>query len=147
MAGLPIHGLSKDGKMRCDHNGGDGTMEPNYYPNSISTAPKHDPSYDWTPVHIEGTLERKYASKYGDNPDYEYLQVRELYKNVMTDQHRKNLHTNMADALKHVQPHIQKNMLVRLFLIDPAYAKGVAQPLEGIDLKEIERRAKSFQTR
>ncbi|KAK0250807.1 hypothetical protein LTS09_014039 [Friedmanniomyces endolithicus] len=92
------------------------------------------------PLHHEGKMS-------------EYDQPRDLYRNVMTEQARKNLHHNTAKMLSHVNyPMIQQQYLAQIYNIAPEYARGVydlttfkhKQPFEFSEVEAMSEQAPLF---
>ncbi|KAL7748621.1 hypothetical protein RI367_006032 [Sorochytrium milnesiophthora] len=137
--------IARDGAMRTDSNGG---VAPHYVPNSFSqhqsqyTAPKPaGASAAWQPIPVPAgaTISRQSPSKHANDPDSEWLQVRNLYLNVMSDEDRQHLYTNIGNWLKSARPMIQKKFLASLYKVHPTYAEGVLKRIGGDhNLKDIE---------
>jgi len=121
-----IHPMSRDGLMRIENGK---PKEPHYIPNSCPHAPLPDPKYNWQPVKIAGTIDRRAASKHEGKGEDDFLQARELYLRVMTEEERQRLHHNMAMMLKFTDATIQAKMLEMLNKVSSKYAEGVSAEL------------------
>lgn len=129
-----MHPHSRDGLMRADFQGPETqeTMEPHYYPNSTPGAPKPSPAYNWQPVMMSGVCDRLTSSKHEQNPDDDFLQPRELYTRVMSQEERNRLHHNIAVALKWCRKDIQQRFLLGCYKIHPDYARGIIQEMNSM---------------
>jgi len=132
--------------MRCDFQGSEAKhdVEPHYYPNSLNpSAPKPSPVYNWQPVQINGVCGRIATSKHESKPEEDFVQVRELYLRVMTEQERNRLHHNIAVCLKWARKDVQTRFLISCYKVDPGYARGIINEMGGgIDISSIESSAK-----
>ncbi|KAK5678481.1 hypothetical protein LTS10_008925 [Elasticomyces elasticus] len=78
------------------------------------------------PYKVSDNVVSRKSHYYHEGKLSEYDQPRELYKNVMTEQARKNLHHNTAKMLSHVNYKIiQVQYLSQIYNIAPEYARGV----------------------
>jgi catalase len=119
----------RDGSMRTDANGGGG---PNYWPNSFH-GPEPDISAKEPPIEILGQTDRyKYT-----HPNDDFVQPGNLYRDVMSDQDRKNLAGNIIGHLGGAQKRIQLRQTALFFKADQDYGRRVAKGLE-LDIKEVE---------
>jgi catalase len=124
----PESSYQRDGFMRVDANGAGG---PNYWPNSFD-GPGPQPSASEPPFELSGEAARTpYA-----HPNDDFVQAGNLYRDVMSDQDRKNLIGNIVDHLGNAQKRIQLRQTAVFYKADPDYGKRVAKGL-GLDIKEV----------
>ncbi len=129
----PETSYQRDGFMRVDLNGGGG---PNYWPNSFG-GPVPDPTAGEPSFGISGQ-----AARYPfGHPNDDFVQAGNIYRNVMTEQDRKNLIGNIVDHLGKAQKRIQTRQTALFFKADADYGRRVAEGLK-LDITEIERLAK-----
>ncbi len=128
----PESSYQRDGFMRVDANGEGG---PNYWPNSFG-GPEPDPTAEEPPFEASGLAARHPYT----HPNDDFVQAGNLYRDVMTDQDRKNLIDNIVDHLGRAQKRIQVRQTSLFFKADPDYGRRVAEGL-GLDVKEVERLA------
>jgi catalase len=128
----PMHNYQRDGEMRTDHNGGTG---PNYWPNSFG-GPDPSPEALEPPLAISGQADRHAYPLVDDD----FVQPGDLYRNVMTDQAKTNLVSNIVGHLQGAQTRIQLRQTALFYKADPEYGSRVAEGL-GLDVKEIEQLA------
>ncbi|MFH1292673.1 MAG: catalase [Pseudomonadota bacterium] len=132
----PENNYQRDGFMRFDVNGGGG---PNYWPNSFG-GPGPDPTASEPPFEVSG-----YAARHPyTHPNDDFVQAGNLYRDVMTDQDRKNLLGNIVDHLSGAPKRIQLRQTAIFFKADPDYGRRVAEGLE-LDVKGVERLAEMSQ--
>ncbi|CED83116.1 catalase [Phaffia rhodozyma] len=119
-----------NGTMRTD---GNGSGKPHYFPNSYhSTEPSANSTpgfggqaYAEIPMQVgSNVVSRKSYYRQQGHPS-EYNQVRVLYRRVMNDQQRANLHSNTARLLKNADSIVQRNYLIQLYAVAPEYARSV----------------------
>jgi catalase len=130
--GAPENSYQRDGFMRVDAGGGGG---PNYFPNSFG-GPEPDPGAGEPRFEVAGPAGR-YAFTF---PNDDFVQAGNLYRQVMTEQDRRNLVGNIVDHLGGAQRRIQLRQSALFFKADRDYGQKVAQGL-GLDLAEVERLA------
>ena len=124
----PFHSYHRDGQMRVDGNYGSYT---NYEPNS-NGAWKDQPDFSEPPLKLCGDADHwEYPC---DDADY-YEQPGKLFR-VMTPEQQEALFGNTARAMAGVPREIQIRHIYNCSKADPAYGKGVADPL-GIPLSEV----------
>jgi catalase len=123
----------RDGFMRVDANGAAG---PNYWPNSFG-GPAPDPKAGEPPFQLSGQAGR-YNFAY---PNDDFVQPGNLYRTVLTEEHRDHLIGNIVDHLEGAQKRIQMRQSALFYKADPDYGRRVAEGLK-LDLKEVERLAK-----
>ena len=128
----PENSYQRDGFMRFDTNGGGG---PNYWPNSFG-GPAPDPGALEPPFEVSGQAARTPHT----HPNNDFIQAGNLYRDVMTDQDRKNLLGNIVDHLSGAQKRIQLRQTALFYKADKEYGSRVAEGLE-LDAKEIQRLA------
>ena len=119
--------------MRVDANGAAG---PNYWPNSFG-GPGPDPKAGEPPFELSGQAGR-YNFTY---PNDDFVQPGNLYRTVLTEEHRDHLIGNIVDHLGGAQKRIQMRQSALFYKADPDYGRRVAEGLK-LDLKEVERLAK-----
>ena len=128
----PEHSYQRDGFMRFDANGGPG---PNYWPNSFGgPAPDPDAADPGTPVSGE-TGRTPYPE-----PKDDFVQVRALYRDVMTGDDRDHLIANITGHLSNAQERIRLRQCAVFFKVDAEYGTRVAHGV-GVDAGEVERLA------
>jgi catalase len=129
----PELSYQRDGSMRVDDGGGAG---PNYWPNSMD-GPGPAASAKEPMIPLSGKAGRHPYS----HPNDDFVQPGNLYRDVMTDQDRKNLVGNIVSHLNGAQKRIQLRQTALFFKADPDYGRRVAKGL-GLDVKEVEMLAK-----
>ncbi|KAL1957204.1 hypothetical protein VTO42DRAFT_6238 [Malbranchea cinnamomea] len=131
--------LNFDGSLRVDANTG---LNPHYAPNSF--VDKFRPDTAEAPYVLgDGIVSRK-SHFWHEGKLSEYEQPRELYTRVMNEEARAHLHSNTAVLLKVVDyPVIQIKYLAQLYLIEPAYAKGVYDllPEKKFEFEEVKKQS------
>jgi len=132
----PELSYQRDGFMKVDDGGGSG---PNYWPNSMG-GPGPDASAKEPEFELSGKAGRYPYS----HPNDDFVQPGNLYRDVMTEQDRKNLVGNIVGHLGGAQKRIQLRQTALFFKADPDYGKRVAKGL-GLDLKDVERLARMSQ--
>ena len=132
----PELSYQRDGFMRVDDGGGPG---PNYWPNSMG-GPGSDPLAREPEFELSGKAGRYSYS----HPNDDFVQPGNLYRDVMTEQDRKNLVGNIVSHLGGAQKRIQLRQTALFFKADPDYGRRVAKGL-GLDVKEVEGLAKMSQ--
>uniref|UniRef100_A0A3Q3E2Y5 Catalase n=1 Tax=Labrus bergylta TaxID=56723 RepID=A0A3Q3E2Y5_9LABR len=111
-----VTNYQRDGPMcMFDNQGG----APNYYPNSFS-APDTQPQFVESNFKVSPDVSR-YNSRDEDN----VAQVRTFYTEVLNEEERERLCSNMAGALKGAQLFIQKRMVENLKAVHPDYGNRV----------------------
>ncbi|GLA62754.1 hypothetical protein AtubIFM54640_003884 [Aspergillus tubingensis] len=131
--------LNFDGQMRVDANHG---MNPQYVPNSFVN--KFRPDVAEAPYQLADNNVGRKSHFYHEGKPSEYDRSRALYKQVMDERARKQLHDNTARLLRLVEyPLIQIKYLAQLYRIAPEYAKGVYDllPEKPCAFSEVEQRA------
>lgn len=128
----PEKSYQRDGFMRVDNGGGSG---PNYWPNSFG-GPAPDESALEPPLEVGGTAERHAYELVDDD----FVQAGNLYRNVMTDQDRTNLVSNIVGHLGGAQKRIQLRQTALFYRADKDYGANVARGL-GLEVSEIEKLA------
>ncbi|TKA70222.1 hypothetical protein B0A49_06460 [Cryomyces minteri] len=113
--------LNFDGPMRVDANHAGNKQ---YAPNSF--AHKFRPDAAEAPYTVSDNIVSRKSHYYHEGKVSEYDQPRELYRRVMSESQRANLHHNTAKMLSHVNyPVIQKKYLAQIYNIAPEYSRGV----------------------
>ncbi|KAL1311499.1 hypothetical protein AAFC00_001622 [Neodothiora populina] len=137
-----------DGSMRVDANHAGNKQ---YNPNSF--AHKFRPDVAEAPYKVSDNVVSRKSHYYHEGKVSEYDQPRELYKRVMTEQQRQNLHSNTAKMMSHVNyAIIMKKYLAQIYNIAPEYARSVYDltnfkpKVEKFDFLEVETLAKDAHT-
>jgi catalase len=128
----PMASYQRDGAMRFDDNGGRG---PNYWPNSFH-GPAPDPSSADPGTPVSGVTGR---TPY-PHPNDDFVQVKALYRDVMTDEDRDHLVSNIVGHLKNAQERIRLRQCAVFYKVDPEYGTRVAEGV-GVDAREVGRLA------
>lgn len=123
----------RDGFMYFDAEG-----EPNYYPNTFG-GPKPDPKAAEPRFTVSGEAAR-HAYPTADD----FVQPRELYRRVMTDEDRSHLVGNIISHLGNAKKRIQLRQTALFYKVDPEYGRRVAEGL-GLTAKEVEHLANMTQ--
>jgi catalase len=98
-----------------------------YYFNSLNVGPRADSSFKPSSILTDGGFAGRFEFKH---PPTEFGQVRILYNEVLSEDERKNLISNIAESLRHCRHDIQQNM-VRLFtMVDEDYGARVLKALQ-----------------
>lgn len=124
-----VDSYQRDGAMRFDGNAGSG---PNYWPNSFG-GPAADPSAA-EPQAVSGVAARQPYAHPNDN----FVQAGNLYRDVMTDEDRAHLVSNIVGHLSGAQPAIQARQVALFYKADGEYGSRVAHGL-GLDAAEVGR--------
>jgi len=129
--------INFDGPMRADANHANNKQ---ITPNSF--VHKFRPDVAEAPYKVADNVVSRKSHYYHEGKISEYTQATELYKRVMTDDARKNLHYNTGKMLSHVNyPIIAKKYLAQIYNIAPEYAQGVYDQtkfkFERFDMKEV----------
>lgn len=120
----PVMNYIRDGAM-ADGSYGSAT---NYWPNTVASAPKPDPSFAdpaWT---LGQTIVDRFDSTQGHD---DYTQAGNLFR-MFDDGHRDRLASRIAGGLGQTSRAIQERMLCHFFRADPDYGTRIARKL-GID--------------
>ena len=128
----PMHSYQRDGAMRPDDNSGRG---PNYWPNSFG-GPGPDPSIAVPAIDVAGMAAR-HAYELGD---VDFVQAGNLYRDVMTDEDRAHLVSNIVGHLGGAQQRLQLRQCALFYKADAEYGTRVAEGL-GLDVDEVKRLA------
>lgn len=123
----PMASYQRDGAMRLDGNGGAG---PNYWPNSMG-GPAPDASVADPGMPVAGESGRTPYS----HPNDDYVQPRALYRDVMTDEDRDHLVSNIVGHLKNAQGRIRLRQCAVFYKVDPELGTRVA---EGVGESAVE---------
>ena len=128
----PMHSYQRDGAMRPDDNGGGG---PNYWPNTFG-GPGPDPSVTPPAIDVAGMAAR-HAYVLGD---VDFVQAGNLYRDVMTDEDRAHLISNIVGHLGGARQRLQLRQCALFYKADADYGTRVAEGL-GLDVDEVTRLA------
>ena len=126
----PMASYQRDGAMRCDENGG---ASPNYWPNSFG-GPAPDPGAADPGIPISGVTGRTPCT----HPNDDFVQPRALYRDVMTDEDRDHLVSNIVGHLSNAQERIRLRQCAVFYKVDPEYGTRVAEGV-GVSVAEVER--------
>lgn len=122
----------RDGAMRVDDNG---LGRPNYWPNSFSPiAPEGKNEEPDIPLHGAGSR-YEFAHKNDD-----FVQAGNLYRDVMTDEDRDSLITNIVGHMADIPIRIKLRQCAIFYLADKEYGERVASGL-GLDLEYVRKLA------
>lgn len=127
---VPVHDHQVDGVMGTNKNTGD----INYEPNSFDGI-KEEPSAKETGYDVEGRI--------GNHVTYDddfYTQPGILYRDIMSEDERERLVSNIAASLGNVDDEdIQKREVTQFYKADPDYGKRVAEAIDlDIDFDTID---------
>lgn len=125
----PVMNYIRDGALADAGNYG---AAPNYWPNSIATAPKPDASFADPAWKLGETIVDRYDSAV-DHDDF--TQAGNLFR-MFDDAHRDRLTKRIAGALKQARPEVQMRQLCHFFRADENYGSRVAKHL-GIDVSAM----------
>ncbi len=130
---VTVSTYQRDGFMYFDADGG-----PNYYPNTFG-GPEPDPKAAEPRFTVSGEAAR-HAYPTADD----FVQPRELYRGVMTDEDRSHLIGNIISHLGNAKKRIQLRQTALFYKVDPEYGCRVAKEL-GLTTKEVEHLANMTQ--
>ena len=138
--------VSFNGQMRTDANHAGNKQ---YTPNSF--AHKFRPDVAEAPYKVSDNIVSRKSHYYHEGKVSEYDQPRELYRRVMSEEKRNNLHHNTARLLSKVNhADISKKYLAQLYNIAPEYAQAVYDATkfkhEKFEFSEIEALSKEAPT-
>lgn len=122
----PFHNYNMDGLMQMRVAPG----FPHYEPNSFG-GPQDDPKYKDTPMKLE---EHIVADRHipKDSDDDLYKQAGILFRDVMNDEERKRLTSNIAHSMINVPDRIIEKQMHHFEKADPNYARMVREELKKI---------------
>jgi catalase len=121
--------------MRVDGNGGDA---PNYFPNSFDDI-KADASYKNVPFELDSMIVDNYdRNAEGENDHYSQPGI--FWREVLNEQDRKNLISNVVKAMKGItgpkKDEIINRQLCHFFRADIGLGMAIAQGL-GVDVSSV----------
>lgn len=126
-----VNNYQRDGAMRVDDNGG---SAPNYFPNSFDNIVA-DEAYKEPAMELESTLAAWYDRNAPGEDDH-YTQPGNLYRDVMTEEDRAHLVSNLVGAMNGVTGPKREAILMRqlchFFRADAEWGARVA---EGLGIK------------
>lgn len=129
-----VNNYERDGLMRVDENGG---SNPNYFPNSFDNI-KPDPAYKQPSWELDSNIADWY-DRNGEGENDHFSQPGDFYRNVLDEQGKKNLVSNLVGTLKNVQgekkSEIINRQLCHFFRADIGLGMAIAQGL-GINPEE-----------
>lgn len=124
-----VNNYERDGQMRLDGNGG---SAPNYFPNSFDSI-KPDPAYKTLAMHLDSMV----ADNFDRNADGEndhYSQPGIFYRQVLTEQDKRNLVHNIVSSMKGIggpkRMDIIQRQLCHFFRADIGLGMAIAAGLE-----------------
>jgi catalase len=124
----PVMNYIRDGQQ-TDGSYGAAT---NYWPNSITAAPKPDAAF----ADPAWALGQTIADRFDSTVDHDdYTQPGNLYR-MFDDGHRDRLTSRIAGGLKQARPEVQMRMLCHFFRADADYGARIAAKL-GIDASRM----------
>lgn len=121
----PVMNYIRDGQATLGAYG----STPNYWPNSIDTAPKPDAAFADPAWKLGQTIVDRFDSTI-DHDDYS--QVADLYR-LFDDAHRDRLTRRIAGVLGQARKEVQMRQLCHFFRVDEDYGRRIAMHL-GIDI-------------
>ncbi len=129
-----VNNYQRDGQMRVDGNGG---KAPNYFPNSFDSI-KPDPSYKQAPMQLD-TLTADWYDRNGEGENDHYTQPGIFYREVLSEQDKKNLVSNIVGAMKGIdgpkKAEIVNRQLCHFFRADIGLGMAIAQSL-GVNVED-----------
>ncbi len=129
-----VANYERDGQMRVDGNGG---SAPNYFPNSFDSI-KPDESYKEPALPLDSNIADWY-SRNGEGENDHYTQPGLFYRQVLSDQDKKNLVSNIVGAMKGIdgpkKSEIINRQLCHFFRADIGLGMAIAQGL-GVNPEE-----------
>lgn len=129
-----VNNYERDGAMRLDGNGG---RNPNYFPNSFDNI-KPDESYK-QPGMVLDTLVADWYDRNGEGENDHYTQPGIFWREVLSDQDKKNLVSNIVGAMKGIdgpkKGEIINRQLCHFFRADIGLGMAIAQGL-GVDVEQ-----------
>ena len=128
-----VNNYERDGAMRIDGNGGN---SPNYFPNSFDNI-KPDESYKQPSLQLDTNIADWYSRNAEGENDH-YTQPGIFYREVLSEQDKKNLVSNIAGAMKGIdgpkRGEIINRQLCHFFRADIGLGMAIAQVL-GVDVE------------
>lgn len=124
----PVHNYQRDGQMRVDDNG---AGNPNYYPNSFDDIVA-DQKYREQPMPLDGNVGDYYDRNHHD--DDHYSQPRALFRQVMTDDQRRNTIANLVATMSGIEGPKREEILNRqlghFYKVDQELALQIAEGIK-----------------
>jgi len=133
----PFATYQRDGAM---NHGPEKHQGPNYYPNSIESAPAPKPEYADPPQHLGDVTVDRFDSREGHD---DYTQPGDLWRLFDQGQKRRTV-AAIAGALGQAREEVQMRQLCHFFRADDEYGRMVADAL-GIDVDQAMAAAKNGQ--
>jgi catalase len=115
----------RDGFMYSDSQ-----LGPNYYPNSYG-GPEPDPKVAESKVKTLGEVAR-----YNYLESDHFIQPRELYRRVMTEEDRNHLINNIVSHLKNADKRLQMRQTALFYKVEDDYGQRIAERL-GLNINEV----------
>ena len=129
-----VNNYQRDGLMRVDENGG---SNPNYFPNSFDNI-NPDPAYKQPSWELDSNI-ADWFDRNGEGENDHFSQPGEFYRNILDEQGKKNLVSNLVGTLKNVsgekKSEILNRQLCHFFRADIGFGMAIAQGL-GINPEE-----------
>jgi len=123
-----VNNYERDGAMRIDGNGGGA---PNYAPNSFDNI-KPDEAYKGTPFELD-SIHADWYSRNAEGENDHYTQPGVFYREVLNEQDRKNLVSNITGAMKGIdgpkKMDIINRQLCHFFRADIGLGMAIASAL------------------
>jgi catalase len=117
----PVMNYIRDGQQTHGSYG----SAPNYWPNSVSSAPKPNEAFS----DPQWTLGQAIVDRFDSTQDHDdFTQPGNLYR-MFDDAHRDRLTSRMAGGLSQTADHIQARQVCSCFQADPDYGMRVAKKL------------------
>ena len=129
-----VNNFERDGAMRLDGNGG---SAPNYFPNSFDDI-KPDESYKIHPLELDTNI-ADHFNRNAEGENDHYTQPGIFYREVLSEQDRKNLVSNIVGSMKGIsgpkKGEIINRELCHFFRADIGLGMAVAFSL-GVNVEE-----------
>ncbi len=123
-----VNNYERDGKMRVDGNAGGA---PNYFPNSFDTI-KPDEAYKNPPMQLD-SITADWYDRNAEGENDHFSQPGTFWRNVLNEQDKKNLVSNIAGAMKGIsgpkKDEIINRQLCHFFRADIGFGMLVATAL------------------
>lgn len=121
-----VNNYQRDGPQNISDNGGG---MPNYYPNSFS-GPEHNKIYNETPITLTGD-----AKRYDTGDEDNFSQCGLFWRNVLNEQEKSNLISNMSGNLSNAAEFIQDRAVVNFSKCDADFGRRLRDALNEIKSK------------
>lgn len=111
---------------------------PNYYPNSFS-GPEHNKVYNEAPISITGD-----AKRYDTGDEDNFSQCGLFWRNVLNEQDKKNLVSNMSGHMSAAAEFLQDRAVVNFTKCDADFGRRLREALNEIKSKKFAVRVFEF---